>query len=167
MLWKLDVRHLWHNVYLLQQRFNIWDILHEAFSLFGPYKYLTGLMCLQNYKCCNFLSWIGWHSIIILTLIWGYSVRISAGTPAILTEIFRSFSKSLQVNSDVVPRSGPNGFLQNTFHFIRLCFCHSPLCFLAIDIVVKYPREVLLLSCWYNNKSIVWTPFAVKYINIS
>jgi hypothetical protein len=43
-----------------------------------------------------------------------YSVRIPIGTPAILTEVFRSFPQSLQANS----RIGHDYCLPNPFQFI-------------------------------------------------
>jgi hypothetical protein len=45
-------------------------------------------------------------------------VRILAGTPVILPEIFRSFHQSLQANAGVVPGLGRDRFLQNSFQFI-------------------------------------------------
>jgi hypothetical protein len=47
-----------------------------------------------------------------------YSVRIPAGTPAMLNEIFRAFLQTLQVNSGEVPLFGHGRFLANPFQFV-------------------------------------------------
>jgi hypothetical protein len=48
-----------------------------------------------------------------------FSVRISVGTPAILTEAFRNFSQSLQTNARILPQIGHDRFLSNTFPCIN------------------------------------------------
>jgi hypothetical protein len=45
-------------------------------------------------------------------------VRILTGTPVILTEVFRGFSQSLQVNVRILPLLSHNRHLPNPFQFI-------------------------------------------------
>jgi hypothetical protein len=49
----------------------------------------------------------------------GCSLRISAGTPAVLTEVFRGFPLSLHSNSEIVPRLCRDRFLPSPLQFIR------------------------------------------------
>jgi hypothetical protein len=44
--------------------------------------------------------------------------RISAGTPATVSDVFRVFPPSLHKNSGIVPRLGSESFLSNPSHFI-------------------------------------------------
>jgi len=44
-------------------------------------------------------------------------VQISAGTPTILTEIFRDFPQYLYENADTASPSDHDRFLPNPFHF--------------------------------------------------
>jgi hypothetical protein len=47
------------------------------------------------------------------------SVRISAGTPDILTKDFRGFLQSLEANAGVIPRLDQDRIRQNTFQLIH------------------------------------------------
>jgi hypothetical protein len=42
----------------------------------------------------------------------------SAGTPAVLTEVFHGFFEPLQVNAGRIPQLGHESFLPNPFQFI-------------------------------------------------
>jgi hypothetical protein len=62
------------------------------------------------------------------SLVFGtFSVRISAGIPDIMTEVYLGIPQSVQANTGTVPRFGHDRFLRNPFHFIFLLFYHPAL----------------------------------------
>jgi hypothetical protein len=66
-----------------------------------------------NYPITNETIWVS------LEIVFGRcSVRIVAGTPAILIEAVRSFPRSLQTNAGVVLRLGHIRFVPNPSQFI-------------------------------------------------
>jgi hypothetical protein len=70
----------------------------------------------------------------------GCSLRISAGTPAILIEAFRVFSQSLQANTRIILRLRRERFLLNSLQFIiHQSTWHSALSGLLTDSSVKQP----------------------------
>jgi hypothetical protein len=55
-----------------------------------------------------------------------YSVRISAGAAAVLTQVFHCFPKSHQANSRIVPWYTVTAFFQNHFRIIIPESCYHP-----------------------------------------
>jgi hypothetical protein len=56
---------------------------------------------INKYKCISSQSWPSdQHSCFVFERSW---IQISAQRPAILIEVFRSFSQSLQANTSTVP----------------------------------------------------------------
>jgi hypothetical protein len=77
----------------------VWKI-----SLLPPSRFLTTRQCFRA-GCSR-------------CIFWKCSVRISAGTTAVLTEAFRGFIQSFQANSRIVPWLWYDRFLPDPFHFI-------------------------------------------------
>jgi hypothetical protein len=57
---------------------------------------------------------VGWSAFVFER----YSVRISAGKPAVFTAFFRGFPQSLQSSVGIVPQLNHGLFLPNPFEFI-------------------------------------------------
>jgi hypothetical protein len=85
------------------------------------------------------ISFSRWN---VLDLTFGrYSFRISAEKPAVLPEVSRGFSQSLQANPGKVSWLTRDGFLPSTFQFTIYQSYHPTLCRLGTDSIIKLSTD--------------------------
>jgi hypothetical protein len=89
----------------------------------------------------------GWTAITLYTVLWGSSVRISAGIPTVLSSVFSPHF--IQTNTRIVPQLSHDRVLSNTFQlFIKQLSYYSTL---PIHRAIKQQTENLTLpfnSAW-------------------
>jgi hypothetical protein len=95
-----------------------------TYTLKFPVAFYVGIAANRDWKVSRKgdFHWDGLHTELVaiaLTDIFGRdSVRISVGTPNVLTKVFYGVSQSLQANSVILPVSGQGSHLRSSFHFI-------------------------------------------------
>jgi hypothetical protein len=90
-----------------------------------------------RYITRNLMTYTGQPNglVLLLNRVRELPVRISAGTPEILPDIFHGFPKSLQKHAGILPRLGHDRFLLNPFQILNhLLPYHSTLHILFIII---------------------------------
>jgi hypothetical protein len=122
----------------------------------------------------SLLSWKGHKMHVIVwchwldRLIWWWGLRlvfglaqISAGTLAILTEVFYGSPQSLLTNAGIVPQLGDDHFLPNPFQFMSSY--HILLYCLDTEIIIKWPTTYNLpdaiekVCTGWSAESTLWT----------